>query len=81
MRYAIPNLINYGWKEGNGTFAPIWYEVKVFAAVEEVKAWKNTTNKKFEMQNYNEESIYSDSVASDCDSNWSVNVDEDGDFH
>ena len=40
-----------------------------------------TTNKNFEMKNNNEESIYSDSAASDCDSDWSVDANEDGDFH
>ena len=33
------------------------------------------------MKNNNEESIYSDSAASDCDSDWSVYANEDGDFH
>ena len=73
--------MNYGWKEDNGRYVPIWYEVKVFPAPAEVKALIKTTNKNFEMKNNNEESIYSDSAASDCDSDWSVDANEDGDFH
>ena len=73
--------MNYGWREDNGRYVPIWYEVKVFPAPEEVKALIKTTNKNFEMKNNNEESIYSDSAASDCDGDWSVDANEDGDFH
>ena len=73
--------MNYGWKEDNGRYVPIWYEVKVFPAPAEVKALIKTTNKNFETKNNNEESIYSDSAASDCDSDWSVDANEDGDFH
>ena len=60
--------MNYGWKEDNGRYVPIWYEVKLFPALAEAKALIKTTNKNFEMKNNNEESIYSDSAASDCDS-------------
>ena len=60
--------MNYGWREDNGRYVPIWYEVKVFPAPEEVKALIKTTNKIFEMKSNNKESIYSDSAASDCDS-------------
>ena len=73
--------MNYGWKEDNGRYVPIWYEVKVFPAPAEVKALIKTTNKNFEMKNNNEESIYSDSAASDGDGDWSVDANEDGDFH
>ena len=73
--------MNYGWKEDNGRYVPIWYEVRAFPAPAEVKALIKTTNKNFEMKNNNEESIYSDSAASDCDCDWSVDATEDGDFH
>ena len=73
--------MNYGWKEDNARYVPIWYAVGVFPAPAEVKALIKTTNKNFEMKNNNEESIYSDSAASDCDSDWSVDANEDGDFH
>ena len=53
----------------------------MFPAPAEVKALIKATNKNFEMKNNNEESIYSDSAASDCDSDWSVDANEDGDFH
>ena len=33
------------------------------------------------MQHDNEEPIYCDSAASDCDSDWRVDGNEDGDFH
>ena len=37
---TTPNPINYGRKEGNGKFVPVWHEVKVLPTPEEVKVLK-----------------------------------------
>ena len=78
---TVPNAMNYGWKQDDGRFVSIWYEVKVSPTPKEVEALKKTMNKNLKIQNDNEESIYFDSAASDFDGDWSVDAKEDGGFY